>query len=255
MFGGLVAGALALALAGPTPAPDLRHVHSSGRYDRSTVALADQAARFVGRAGVVTWTEVAGRARAVRQAMPGYRTFRPPESDTAITWRRARWRPVARWGTDLAPGTAGASWALLRDRRHPVRVLVTVAHLPAHVEYGDTWRANGRVGTWRQAVATWHAQLTDARRRYRPALVLVCADWNIDVRRAAWRAVLAATFPRLRLTWTEPYPAAGTHRGGRLIDASLTTAPGRARLMPDDESSDHRPYRERLALYGPRPAA
>lgn len=253
-------GILALvgALIGtPYAAADtgVRHVHSSSRFDRPTTALAAQAVRVTRHAGIVTWTEVAGRAWAIRRAVPTFRTWRPPESDTAITWRRRVWRSAARWGTHLAPGTAGASWAVLDGKKRAVRALVTVAHLPAHVEYGNAWRANARVDTWRQAVATWARQVARARARYHPGLVLVAADWNIDARRPAWRSVLGRAFPRLRLTWTGRLPAAGTHRGGRLIDATMTTAPGRARLMADDRSSDHRPYRERLRVYAPRPSA
>lgn len=245
--------ALLLAVGGPVV-----HVHSSSLYSRPPASLSHALAAYAGTgAGLVTLTETTGRTGALRR--PGWGAYsRPTRTDTAIMWRRDRWRPVARWTTRLSPlrwyrpdGTrprpVAAVWAVL-ERRDGLRVLVSVAHMPPHVQMRDSWRPGVpyRTAAYRDAVDRWGHLVMAARHRYRPGMVLVVADWNTDLRRPVWRRYVAGHFPGLRITWARPLPRSGTHRGGRLIDATLTDARGRAQLLPDDPSSDHRPYAERL---------
>lgn len=243
---GLVAGAAAMVTipARPDP-PPIVHVHSSSLYSRPAATLVQAFTDYAVVADLVTWTEVPPRGRALRRS--GWGAYsRPARTDVAVSWRRTVWTPEARWITRLAPRQV-AAWLLL-IRSDGLRVLVTVAHMPAHVELGDRFRPGvpGRVATWQTAVTRWAAQVRAARRQDHPDRVIVAADWNIDLRRPVWRRYLLARFPGLRVTWARPLPRVGTHRGGRLIDATLTNARGRARLLPDDRSSDHRPYVERL---------
>ena len=230
----------------PAQANYVEHVHSSGRYDRSPASLHREAMRW-DRAGVqlVTWTEVdaAARTRALRVA--GWGVAVPPASDVGISWRRRSFQVIAAGRRRLADYiTPYAAAVVLQAERR--RLIVVVAHLPAHVQDGHHFRANSRAVEWRAAVRQLHTYARDLRRRYSPAVLLIAADWNVDLRLPVWRDRLAAIFPRMALTWVPPFPLGGTHAGGRLIDATLTGATGRARLLPDDASSDHRPYTERL---------
>lgn len=210
-------------------------------------ALRAEARRYARRgADVVTWTELAGRAEVLRHR-PRWGIYAPTrQTDVGISWRRgALWRPVARRTYWLAPRTTIAVVVLERPGQ---RLLATVAHLPSHVEYGNHFRVGvpGKVEAWQQAVDRWRPTIRELRHRWCPCTVIVAADWNADVRRPAWRQRIASTFPGLRLTWTRPLPQRGTHRGGRIIDATLTNARGHARLLAHTDASDHRAYLERL---------
>lgn len=247
-FGTLVG----LVIAADRAGAGVDHVHASSRYDRSPASLHRQALRFAG-ADVTTWTEVSRPARKRALAVSGVRVWSPP-GQLAITYARS-WATVDRGSYRPTRAVYRSKsgrlvvsrvvWAVLQ--RAGVRVLVTVTHLPAHVQAGDHWQQDHpqRVRVWKLAVAGWAAETTRQRARYDPDATLVVADWNVDVRRAVWRRIVARRFPGLRLTWRPPYPRAGT-AGRRLIDATLTDARGRAQLLPGDASSDHRPYLERL---------
>lgn len=207
----------------------------------------------------MTWTEVGGAARARQlRRQPGWRTFAPDtRTDVAVSWQAGLWAPRARWVAQL---TVRRHWtptgALARPQRAlyavldrgSTRVLVTVAHLPTHVQAGDQFGTlTPRVRVWRSAIAGWAAATADAQRRWQPDLILVVADWNVDLRRTAWRSYVQDAFRHLRISWRPraALPAAGT-RNARFIDATLTNGAGRARLLSDDATSDHRPYREEL---------
>jgi hypothetical protein len=241
--------------AAPAYADPLEHAHTSSRFDRSPASLAALAHQLRARGpDVLTVTEVDNprRARALRAS--GWVVYRPPGTDVALSWPRSRWRAAGARPGVLGNGL-GAGWVVL-DRRapraglrgEPSRILVTLAHLPSHVEYGDRWRTGEpRVGLWRTAVRRWGHQVAAVAARRHPDLVLVVADWNIDVRRPVWRSTVLRHFPGLRRTWdVGALPRAGTHAGRRLIDATLTNGRGRARLLPRTASSDHRPYDEIL---------
>lgn len=244
-------------LAGAVAAPRERvvHVHASQRFD-APYPLARKAIRDVVHrpaVSVVSVTEIAGRRRLVR--FPGWHAYTPAPGDVGVTWRASRWvgerhrshRLAPRIGY-RAPATWAASVLLVHDA---TRLLVTVAHLPSAVAHRYGWRDNPRrVTAWHRAVDRWAVVVRALERRWRPTAVLVVADWNVPLRWARWRHVLRAEFPRLRVTWRAPLPPRGT---ARLIDATLTDARGRARLLPRTAASDHRPYSERLYL--PRPRA
>jgi hypothetical protein len=265
----LVVG-LALLVLGPCPPARaehrLTHVHASQRYDRP-LALLRREIRRDARPGVdlVTMTEVQGRARsAPLHARPGWAAYTDTRMDTGVMWPRARWRLVARrvFLADPRPyptetGTR-RTWGMgvVLDPRPPYagpRVLVTVAHMPSHVEYGDAWRPGmaRRVSAYRRALRGWETRLNALRDRWHPGAVLTVADWNVNLRRPHWRALIRRAFPGQRITWSPPYPKRGTHAAGRLIDATLTTERGRAHLLRHSAASDHTPYIERLTLDGP----
>ena len=250
-----------VALLSPLWAPGaaaVDHVHSSSRYDRSPASLHAQAERWdASSADLVTWTEVDGaRARALHR-VSGWAAYTPDPTDVAISWRRDRYRALHtgqrrltehtyRTYTTGRTVTQWAAAAVLVDRRTHRRVLIVAVHLPAHVQAGPEFRANTRARVWRTGLEGLHAYAAQLRTRWHPDLVLVAGDWNVDLRRPTWRHQLHAVFPGLRNTRVRPFPADGTDRTRRLIDATLTNGTGRARLLPDDRSSDHRPYGETI---------
>jgi translation initiation factor IF-1 len=259
MVARLALAALLVALVGPpASAETTRHVHTSQRFDRAIPLLARDIARDVRRADLVTVTEVQERrrARVLYRHRPAWGVATDGRTDLGIMWRRDRWRLVGRYVWHLAPGYPDVfgTWALavrLVPRAPYVgpETFVSVAHLPSAVQDGDRWRrASRRVAAWSAAVAAWHGRVRAARIRWHPGAVLTVADWNVDLRRPVWRRTVRAAFPAERLTWRRPFPARGTHAGGRIIDGTLTTESGRARLLPRTAASDHRAYRETLTL-------
>jgi hypothetical protein len=252
---GLILAAVVLGPVSPaapvSPPSPVDHVHSSSRYNRSPASLAASIARLSPSADLMTLTEVArhARTRVVRRAR-GFTSYRPGGTDVAIMWR-STWKRLAASSLKLAPGQRAG--LVLLQRPDGLRVLVSLAHLPSHVQYGDRWRPTvpNRLHTWRTAVRSWSRQIAAARARWHPDLVIVTADWNVDLRRSHWRRVVTGAFHALHLTWRPPFPRGGTHAGRRIIDGTLTNARGRAHLAKDDRSSDHRPYREKLTPGAP----
>lgn len=234
----VVATAIATTALTMSPAIAVEHVHSSSRYDRSADSLRTAAHRYARVARLVTWTEVSAPHRsAVLHRMRGWRSYTPDGTDVAASWSRSRWKLRHQSAPVLSPHhftttgghrsmTQRAAVLLLQRRTDGRRVLLIVAHLPARPHESA---ARGLV--WRTALDQLGELVPQLRRRWAPALTLVSADWNVDP-----RAVRRA-FPGLSLTWRgDPPGVDGTYSDGR----------GRARSMVDDDSSDHRPYAERV---------
>lgn len=246
---GMVVGVL-VVVASPANAEDaITHIHSSSRFDRSAASLHREAVRFSG-ADVVTWTEVSARGRKRALRVPGWQVWAPVPTDVAVSFR-VEWRVVAKgvfrptrlWSSGPLPRVFVA-WMVLQ--RAGLRVLVMVSHLPSGVEWGRHWRgASSRVSQWQAAVRGWGVKWRRLVARFGPDVSVLTADWNVDVRLRVWRHRVVRSFPGLSLSWRRPFPQGGT-LGRRLVDASLSDWSGRARLLRDDRSSDHRPFREVL---------
>ena len=134
---------------------------------------------------------------------------------------------------------------MLRHKKTGRKVLVSVVHLPSNVE-GD-WRDGAyRVFVWRDAQKNWKRIINDLRKQH-GGKVMYVADWNLNFKRLRFRALMKTLYPTLKLTWKPPFGAAGTHHK-RIIDATVTNMRivQKARLIRDDNSSDHRPYLEEL---------
>lgn len=248
---GLTAG-MAVAWAVPARGDPVDHVHSSSRYDRSPESLSRQAHRFARtRTDMVTWTEVSDDRRARVLRVAGWRSFTPDGTDVGMSWPRRQWRTrmvdartLSRHRFTTINGFVSplqrAAVVVLQRRRGGERVVLVAAHLPAIIDA----ERRARLRAWRGALSSLSDLVPRLQDRWHPDLVIVAADWNIDLRRPARREQLRRAFPGLSLTWRRPLPAGGTHERGGLIDGTLTSGRGRARLISDDASSDHRPYRE-----------
>lgn len=236
----------------------INHLHSSGKYDRNLLtvrkALFDYAEAG---ADLITLTEQ--QFRSVNDLyLPGWGVAKrsgPGDGDPAILMNLLYWKTVKVWVDQLSekeqrrgpggPPPPHALTVLLKHRKTGEQLLVSVAHLPSHVQ-GD-WRDNAyRVRLWRECVKKWKRKVNRRRRIYKAKTMFV-ADWNLDIKKAWVRAVLKFYFPALRLTWRKPFPPYGTHYN-RIIDATMTNlkVKRKAKLFKDDSSSDHRPYDEVL---------
>lgn len=244
-----------------------KHVHSSGRYDRTAAQVRRNLIKYIKRDGaaVITLTECGGsRHRAVIRSVArryGYSVHQGAtgQDDCVILLRKNRYRAAHQWAdklTDMPQNRAKGgpihhaitvlAEDLLTGTSDSPFVLYTVTHLTAGVE-GD-WREKVyRVRVWLDAHRTW-ARLTLKRRKRFKVKVAMVADWNLNFKKARFRALVKNLHPMLRLTWRK-FGSGGTHHW-RIIDGTLTNMliikP--AELLEDDDFADHRPYAETLGV-------
>ena len=249
--------------------PRVKHVHSSGRFDRSRRQIRAGLDEYATRdhADVVTLTEhndEAHRAVLASWALTHrYDIAQGPgrEANCAIAVGEG-FRVVKFWHHQLTeqeqrrgpggPPPPHSATALIEHEATGERTLWSVAHLPSSVEgaWNDRGRFSGRawrVWLWMKALREWRRHTRRLRRRYGVKVAMV-ADWNLNFERRTFRALLRTLFPGLRLTWRH-FPGPGTHHS-RVIDATVTNMgiAEDAELLPDDPGSDHRPYGETLAF-------
>lgn len=244
----------------------VRHVHSSGRYDRPEAAQERALLSYAARgAGIITLTEQANAThrRVLKnfEEKTGYDIAQgigggadcaiavDPEFEIVKVWADKATNKEQRRGPGGPPPSQYVT-ALVRHRKTRHKVLVSVLHTPSHVE-GD-WFKKGkfgghvwRVSVWLEAHKNWSAHLWKLRKQYK-CKVIMTSDWNINFKRAPFRALMKTLHPKLVLTWKK-FPKKGTHTS-RVIDATLTNCKVRAAayLIVDDPSSDHVPFEEIL---------
>lgn len=240
-----------------------KHIHQSGRFDRSLRSLAHDVEDFHIRASIVTHTEMSQDDReAAFKGHDGWAYFRAAKDrgadECVVEWNDGLWelagRPHSRKLTDetyirsevYGGHEAAPVHAITVPLRHRIAdetVIVTVAHMPVL----NTPR---RHDVWDAALDGWRDHIRELRRTYPGAYQLVVADWNLDYRsflarrrfRKAWGPV------GLRAAWDGHVPAnGGTHGKRRIIDGDFTDlVVASCALLPDTKSSDHRAY---LASY------
>jgi len=244
--------------------PTFRHAHSSSLYSSSPLSLARQVERAVEAkdptATLLTFTEVGGpeRTKVLKDADPDHwAAWVPSATDVGIMWRKAQYDP--RWKeshklTDRVwtdgHGRKHETYcgSALLDRDGGGAAFVSVCHLPSHVQRGDGFYDNAQARAWRDALDGWAEYWNDVRKRDKPDVALIVADWNVDFHSSHWRQYVQKVFPKLELGWSGNMPPKnqGTH-GSRLIDATWSTHKAtKCVLLKDDASSDHRPYGEAI---------
>lgn len=121
------------------------------------------------------------------------------------------------------------------------QLVVSVAHMPAHIEGADGFRDGIDSVCFKDSVRTWGALARQWALHYDG--VILSADWNVSFRRTWVNRYMAAALPDLVNAWDGRIPASGgTHGSYRIIDGLFTNLPVEGCwLEPDDESSDHRP--------------
>lgn len=234
-----------------------RHIHSSGRFDRPREAIDADLDRWTPHADVITMTEIADPQRAAALERPGWDHRRgignPATRECAILWRADAFTLVAGAVVPLtkATGNARLSWPLcattvvLRDNTTGGTILLSVAHLPAHVEGRTGWRAiPARIRIYTEAVRGWRTHIEAMRTQHKPDGTWAGGDWNINTRRPIFRAWLKHQWRGTGLRAV--FPDHGTH-GTRPIDGGMTDMD--VEDGPDAitaEASDHKAVRETL---------
>lgn len=242
--------------------PTIRQAHSSSLYSASAQSLADQVERAVTaedpNATLLTFTEVGSSARTkvLKDANPDdWAAWVPNATDVGIMWRKAQFSPVWKEAHKLTSKV----WTDGKGRKHETycgsvllehkntggRVFLSVCHLPSNVQNGCKLNTNKQGAAWSSSLAGWHDYWNTIRKRDKPAVALLVADWNVDHHKACWPDYIGNVFPSMHSCWAgkkEPPAGKGTH-GSRLIDATWSThKASKAKLLKDDASSDHRPY-------------
>jgi hypothetical protein len=239
---------------------DFVHLHSSGRFDRSAAAVRDDLVAWLrdDAISLMTLTEFSrNRRRAVIEQLDGWSLFNGNEhsgaDDCIIAWRTSTWELVKtesavvstkrsyRANGKLIPPQRVTS-VLLLHKPTALTLLVSVSHLPSHVELDGRLRANLRAAVWRDATHRWQRHLVALRNQWQPTARLVVADWNVSIRGAWFRRYLRELFPVMSPVWRTPYPRRGT-LGKRIIDVALISrrlvVAVRPRLLKQHRSSDH----------------
>ena len=245
---------------------NIRHAHSSSLYSNSAASLADQVERAVEAedpsATLCTLTEVGSdsRTEVLKDADPDeWAAWVPNATDVGIMWRKADFSPVWKEAHKLT----NKVWTDGQGRKHETycgtallkhkqgrTAFVSVCHLPSHVQNGKEFYDNAQAAAWKSACSGWHDYWNACRKRDKPDLALIIADWNVDFFVQTWREKVQSYFPSMFLGWNGHMPpkGKGTH-GNRLIDGTMATVQAhKCQLLKDDASSDHRPYGEAVGL-------
>jgi hypothetical protein len=248
----------------------VNHIHSSSRFDRSDASLERAVRNYLSQASVVTMTEVnrEGRERILRRVakelnftvITGDLSSR---DDCAIifdndvfelvhgrtyTVQSKTYRTVD--GRTVQP--FGVATAVLRTKSTGRKTAWTVGHTPPSVEGRNGLDGSLRAIVWMGYIRNWRKHWNMITKLYSTDGLVVVADWNVNLKRRAFQTLFRTLFPSLKSAWgSGPFPAGGTH-GRRLIDFTLYRGKirqsGKPFLMKDDDSSDHRPYKEVLYL-------
>lgn len=222
----------------------VRHVHSSSRFDRAIGTLIRAIVRYLTLADLITFTEVREVRR--RPLVARFSTWQVlgGKGEAALMVRRTRWKMMSvttiTLDEEIAEGKRPvvALRVRLEHRRTDRTLVVYVFHVPAHHDRPE-WLAS-----WHQCIAKlsvmWRAEKDPC---------IFTGDWNKDWRKADNQKFLRNQFPKGHWTWERKEPRRGGTHHHRLIDYSVTSHPiVRARLVRDDSSSDHRPFRETVRI-------
>lgn len=253
-------------------------VHSSGRFDRSNEQLARSVRRLrkttrgkgLLRRRVAWITGTEGDSRDDRElkrimSQPGWDYTRFAGRGTSELWATwdnrivelasqpyvvqltdQTWVRGEEFGGNRAPYVHALVLAF-RPVGRPNRRTVYVFVLHAPLDNTEV-----RAAAWRSVCRGIRTEVTKIRARDPHAVFALNADWNKDYRNAAERAQIQQAVARpLRLVqaWDGSTPKrGGTHGQRRLIDGTVATrvllgaTTPWCWLLPDDASSDHRPY-------------
>lgn len=252
--------------------PHFTHIHCSSRFDRSAESLETDLDDWMSKSGLITVTEVNNDNRAARLREKGWSYFNSKlnqgQDDVGIAWSKDEW--AQRTGstkklshTTFQRGTRPvyvyAATVVLRRTDSGHKLLVSVSHMPAHVEgsgdfatIDDQWRA--RKKAYLDGLTSWSTWVKDQERKHNTDGSLIVADWNINLKDQWFRSLLNDHWgDQYDQAWKN-FPTAGGSLGGeRIIDGSLfrdLIVTGEPDLMDRVRSSDHRPYKESFRFLG-----
>lgn len=264
---------------------EFRHIHCSSRFDRSAASLESDLDDWMAESSLITVTEIRRNQKAGQLREKGWAYYNHGSGgadDCGVAWRVDTWRKS--YGTTKklsnnrfytlsgkpAPPVYSCS-VLLKRVGTGHRLLVSVTHMPAHVEGPNHWRTTtdhwaARKAAYLSSLKNWSTHVKDLERKQRPDGTLIIADWNLNLKHAWVRNLLHDHFgSKYKQAWQRfptsggslaggpvaPLGAPGKGYGDRIIDGTLyrglgvTTPPN---LMARVKSSDHRPYQERFGF-------
>ena len=232
---------------------------------------------------LLTLTEVTNDRRAVQMRNSGWNYYNASNNqgrdadNCAIAWKTDVWKRdfgvVRRLSTDTFDRFNGmqnlyiySCSVVLRHVHSGSKLLVSVSHLPSHIEgdHGLNHTSQGWAGRKRatlQALKNWSTQVADLERKKHCDGALVIADWNLNLKDDWVWHLIHDQFDTYRLAWNNMPTAGGAISGGpsapkgapgvsthdRIIDGTAYKGlklAGGPTLMDRVRSSDHRPYSE-----------
>jgi hypothetical protein len=267
---------------------EFTHIHCSSRFDRPAAQLESDMDDWMAVASLVTVTEINNDQRAGTLREKGWGYYNAKHGDGAdecgIAWRLDTWGRMAADVTKLTNQqyfrldgrVAEPIWCcsvVLRRVDTGHRMLVSVTHMPAHVEGKGGWRTTeykwqARKNAYLSSLQNWGQRIRALITQHKPDMIMVVADWNLNLKQNWVRDLIRHNFTGFTQAW-QRFPTTGGSLGGgpvaplgapgvdyadRIIDGTLiaggavTVEPN---LMARVASSDHRPYREGLAFAHP----
>jgi hypothetical protein len=239
-------------------------IHSSGRYDRPLRSLQASLTRLRRLGALVTGTEVSGRPDPKFWLLArgwGYAHLKGAgASECYATWDTNQLtlegRPFARklsdktYDRDAEHGGQAAPFVhALVVKLRPVlagkrAVFVVVVHMPVR-------NTDQRRKVWASCATGLRLLESDLVNLDPDADVVFVGDWNADYRSSLDRFTMdnqLAKPLRMVQAWTGRVPSRGGTHGASLIDGAILPRAILAgcELLPDDPSSDHRPFRYRV---------
>lgn len=177
-----------------------------GRFDATPAQAKKAWDKYRKKADVILATEYgSGKFDAALDA-EGWDYFRG-HGEGVVAWRtdmfEVAWQPTAdRIGTPFFRGGNHAARTPLTQV--PLRhlganrlVMIRVPHMPAHIQAGNGFRRTtprvvAQAAGWLSALAVIGRRSERFRENHPKAAELVAGDWNVDMHRAHWRAVIHA---------------------------------------------------------------
>ncbi len=237
-----------------------RIAHASGWYGSRLPLFRRDLILWMRLHSIVTLTEASDPARRKALWHKGWTVTAgrgEGDGECAVLSNRRVWKRLERRTHPLTDGGGAlrlsaplnCTTGVYELRGKGKRLIVSVAHLPAHVETElREWvksdhrnPLDAQALAWVEAVKAWGLHIERMRELYPDADVWAVADWNLDLRQAWARDLIRDLMEPAGDDLRFAYPERGTLDGSkRTIDAALTS------LQVDDVraenagASDHR---------------
>jgi hypothetical protein len=265
--------------------PQFSHIHCSSRFDRSAASLEHDLDDWMTQCSLITLTEISNDQRARKMYEANWAYYNNKKSDgqdeCGIAWRRDVWRRTSgrviklnnqeyyrRDGRVADPVVAAT--VVLKRYNSGHKLMVSVTHMPAHVEGAGGWRTTenkwrARKNAYMSSMTNWSVHMAALESHHRPDAILVIADWNLNLKEHWVREYMRTAWgQRYKQAWQRfptaggsmsggavaPLGAPGKGTGDRIIDGTLYRGAIKIEREPNllarVASSDHRPYSEGL---------
>lgn len=248
-------------------------VHSSGRYDRSLESLLSSVKRLIHMRGVtlVSGTETKARPTKFLGKNPGWKWVHGVTDDQAADGKDAAYPTRECWvmystrewelegystpqiADRTYHGVHGGTLPIARTLRCKFRNRKTGKIFFFYFVHMPTDGTDLRAQIWVEACDGLHAVISRDKEHFPDAAYVIQGDINKNFRQTDERMLMVKHISnpnKLRNAWAGHTPKkGGTHGPLGLIDSIFTNVKVKsAALLPDDASSDHRPFKVRLKV-------